>query len=433
MDHCHAHDARVWVGREPRRPRGFTLVELLVVIAIIGILIALLLPAVQAAREAARRMQCSTNLKQVGLAILNYENTNKMLPIGMNIASPVFKAHSGLAALLPYVEQVELYEKYNFEQRIYDPSGVNYRVTCMHIPAYICPSDNAAGRIMNGSFARSNAVLCFGSDRVGKTATDWITDGAFERDICKRLSDFTDGTSSTAVASEVLAGRDDSYSDDHNFDCRGVWSEGSSMGACAYTHLNTPNSSVGDALFIMPGQRNCVPDVKMPCSDSAGKHVLQRIRRRAQPPSRRRQRRIRRRTREFLRRYGRLASVARPEHHLRWRDDRGRGAMSPWACPRFCVGRANPWAIRSRRQDPHAAAFDADATGGEQPQRLGIGLALGLEHPRGQRVGRVVVEHRHGLSAGSPGRGRTGCRRSGPCSRSACAPYSSTASWTWWP
>ncbi len=238
------------------------------VIAIIGILIALLLPAVQAAREAARRMQCSTNLKQVGLAILNYENTHKMLPIGMNIALPVFKAHSALAALLPYVEQEDLYEKYDFEKRIYD--AVNLRVTCMHIPAYLCPSDNAAGRIMNGSFARSNIVVCFGSGTVGKSATDWSTDGAFQRDICKKLSDFTDGTSSTAVASEVLAGRDDNYSDDHNFDARGVWSEGSSMGACAYTHLNTPNSSVGDALFIMPGQRNCVPDIKMPCSDSAG-------------------------------------------------------------------------------------------------------------------------------------------------------------------
>jgi prepilin-type N-terminal cleavage/methylation domain-containing protein/prepilin-type processing-associated H-X9-DG protein len=250
------------------RKHGFTLVELLVVIAIIGILIALLLPAVQAAREAARRMQCSTNVKQVGLAILNYENTNKMLPIGMNIALPVFKAHSAFAALLPYVEQVDLYEKYNFEQRIYHAD--NYRVTCMHIPAYLCPSDNASGRLMNGGFARSNVVVCFGSTTVGKSATDWSTDGAFQRDIGKRLSDFTDGTSSTAVASEVIAGRDDNYSDDHCFDARGVWSEGSSMGACAYTHLNTPNSSVGDALLMDSGQKNCVPDTKMPCSDSAG-------------------------------------------------------------------------------------------------------------------------------------------------------------------
>jgi prepilin-type processing-associated H-X9-DG protein/prepilin-type N-terminal cleavage/methylation domain-containing protein len=270
MDHRRAYDNRVSVAHALRRPGGFTLVELLVVIAIIGILIALLLPAVQAAREAARRMQCSTNLKQVGLAMLNYENTYKMLPIGMNIALPVFKAHSALTALLPYVEQEDLYSRYDFRLRIYDPSGVNLRVTCIHIPAYLCPSDDAAGRIMNGAFARSNMVVCFGSATVGKSATDWTTDGAYQRDICKRLADFTDGTSSTAVASEVIAGRDDNYSDDHCFDARGVWSEGSSMGACAYTHLNTPNSSVGDALLIDSGQRNCVPDIKMPCSDSAG-------------------------------------------------------------------------------------------------------------------------------------------------------------------
>jgi prepilin-type processing-associated H-X9-DG protein/prepilin-type N-terminal cleavage/methylation domain-containing protein len=246
---------------------GFTLVELLVVIAIIGILIALLLPAVQAAREAARRMQCSSNLKQVGLAILNYENTYSMLPQGTSCTANC-KGHSALTALLPYVEQGELYELYDYDLRIY--SAVNYRVTKNHIPAFMCASDNAAGRIMNTNFARSNLVVCFGSKKAGVSSTDWTTDGAFQNDLCKKLGDFTDGTSHTAVASEVLAGRDDNYSDDHNFDVRGVWSEGTSMGTCAYTHLHTPNSSVGDALFLMPGQRNCVPEDDMPCSDSAG-------------------------------------------------------------------------------------------------------------------------------------------------------------------
>ena len=250
-----------------KHPGAFTLVELLVVIAIIGILIALLLPAVQAAREAARRMQCSSNLKQVGLAILNYENTHKMLPKGTSCTANC-KGHSALTALLPYVEQGDIFDQYDFSQRIYEP--VNLRVTVIHIPPYMCASDNAAGRIMNNWFARSNLVLCFGSKKAGVSSTNWETDGAFQNDVCKKLGDFTDGTSSTAVVSEVLAGRDDSYADDHNFDVRGVWSEGTSMGTCAYTHLHTPNSSVGDALFLMPGQRNCVPDDNMPCSDSAG-------------------------------------------------------------------------------------------------------------------------------------------------------------------
>lgn len=252
--------------------RGFTLVELLVVIAIIGILIALLLPAVQAAREAARRMQCSSNLKQVGLAILNYENTYRMLPKGTSCTS-VCLGHSALPSLLPFVEQSDVFDQYYFTERIYydgDKNVHNRNVTQIHIPPYICPSDNAAGRTLNTYFARSNVVLCFGSNRAGVSSGDWTTDGAFQNDVQKKLGDFSDGTSCTAVASEVLAGRDDSHSGDNKGDLRGVWAEGTSMGSATYMHLNTPNSSVGDALLVGGGQYNCVPEDDMPCSDSAG-------------------------------------------------------------------------------------------------------------------------------------------------------------------
>ncbi len=143
----------------------------------------------------------------------------------------------------------------------------NYRVTRMHISAYICPSDDASGRMMNDRAARSNFVICYGSDTTGQSSTEWDTDGVFQTGPSKRLSDLTDGTSHTALASEVLAGRDDDSADDGIKDVRGVWAEGTSMGAASYTHRNTPNSSVGDALFS-PG--NCAPAVNMPCSDSAG-------------------------------------------------------------------------------------------------------------------------------------------------------------------
>src|SRR4051812_29900795 len=98
---------------------GFTLIELLVVIAIIAVLIALLLPAVQGAREAARRIQCTNNLKQIGLAVHNYENTNGALPIGVIVTrdaakNPIFGGWGPLARIQPYIEGQNLYNACNF-------------------------------------------------------------------------------------------------------------------------------------------------------------------------------------------------------------------------------------------------------------------------------------------------------------------------------
>ena len=101
-----------------RNGSGFTLVELLVVIAIIGVLVSLLLPAVQAAREAARRMQCTNNLKQIGLALHNYESTNKKFPFGKGPSypgAPVYARWSQHAFILPYIEQQNLYNTIDFD------------------------------------------------------------------------------------------------------------------------------------------------------------------------------------------------------------------------------------------------------------------------------------------------------------------------------
>src|SRR5271165_6632318 len=99
---------------------GFTLIELLVVIAIIGVLVALLLPAVQQAREAARRTQCKNNLKQIGLALFNYENTFAQFPVNsfcnISIASgtlSILQTTSGGVALLPYIDQSAIYNQWN--------------------------------------------------------------------------------------------------------------------------------------------------------------------------------------------------------------------------------------------------------------------------------------------------------------------------------
>ena len=122
--------------RVRRRPRGFTLVELLVVIAIIGILIALLLPAVQAAREAARRSQCSNNLKQLGLGVLNYEDTFKTFPPSFLLAAD-FNAQVWGTRILPFIEQNALYDQFSFSATwSADYGGPMQR----RVHAFLCPS-----------------------------------------------------------------------------------------------------------------------------------------------------------------------------------------------------------------------------------------------------------------------------------------------------
>ena len=156
--------------------RGFTLVELLVVIAIIGILIALLLPAVQAAREAARRSSCSNQLKQVGLAMHNYHDTFQTFP-------PAFTRYVGDGNdgwgwgvfIMPFLEQGPLYDQLNpGQQRI--PSATSqplYSLCQTHVAAYRCPSD--IGPPLNsyrGNFGTSNYIGVWGAHQDGGHHTD---------------------------------------------------------------------------------------------------------------------------------------------------------------------------------------------------------------------------------------------------------------------
>jgi prepilin-type N-terminal cleavage/methylation domain-containing protein/prepilin-type processing-associated H-X9-DG protein len=147
-------DSLCWRAHRLRRRRAFTLVELLVVIAIIGILVALLLPAVQAAREAARRMQCGNNLKQIGLALHNYDDTYKVFASGwIYSGAPNQECWGWPALILPYLEQTALHDQLRVTQgnMFQNLLSTNWQpvVAALQtpVPMYICPSDTGyAGR-----------------------------------------------------------------------------------------------------------------------------------------------------------------------------------------------------------------------------------------------------------------------------------------------
>jgi prepilin-type N-terminal cleavage/methylation domain-containing protein/prepilin-type processing-associated H-X9-DG protein len=200
-----------------RRNSGFTLIELLVVIAIIGVLIALLLPAVQSAREAARRAQCTNNMKQIGLAVHNYLDVHGILPIGRGTraARPYDLTsrynYSGFAMVLPFMEQQPLHAAINFDLTITIQEG-NSTVMATAVSSLLCPSDgeatpaNWAGN--NYRFSEgSNILYSYGPTDTGAVNTTMPKpNGPFFPERSYRLADIRDGTSNTIMASEKLLG-----------------------------------------------------------------------------------------------------------------------------------------------------------------------------------------------------------------------------------
>lgn len=192
---------------------AFTLIELLVVIAIIGVMVGLLLPAVQAAREAARRMSCGNNLKQLGLAIHNYESAFKLLPR----AGTLDKDFSVQARMLPLIEQSGLYEALdfgdvaftgNFSAKVPNPRFA--KAFAIPVPTFLCPSDPAPATTLVSvsgttyAYGGLNYMASFGSGTDQNTDFRWHTDGAFDAVGKTGFNAFLDGTATTVLMSETV-------------------------------------------------------------------------------------------------------------------------------------------------------------------------------------------------------------------------------------
>ncbi|MFO0901864.1 MAG: DUF1559 domain-containing protein [Pirellulales bacterium] len=188
-----------------RHRAGFTLVELLVVIAIIGILVALLLPAVQAAREAARRMQCSNNLKQLALAVHNYHDTYNSFPYA-------YQQNVSLhARLLPYMEQSNVAALITYDLPWNDPANAVALNT--KVAAFVCPSD--VNRLptnlgaTNNYYGNIGTTILYRAPSTNPSNSNYgfpPHNGAFSDGLAVRFADILDGTSNTALFSEKNRG-----------------------------------------------------------------------------------------------------------------------------------------------------------------------------------------------------------------------------------
>jgi prepilin-type N-terminal cleavage/methylation domain-containing protein/prepilin-type processing-associated H-X9-DG protein len=262
------------------RHHGFTLIELLVAIAIIGILISLLLPAVQKVREAAARLQCQNNLKQVGLALHNYHDNHQGLPPGYVAVLPYSDGATDTtpgwawsAFILPYLEQGPLYNSIRFNLPV--ELAQNRPAVQTFVKMYLCPSDltPSAAFTVPDAFGKpvalaapSSYAACVGGDE--SDAFGAAGQGVFYRNSRTRLTDITDGTSSTIMVGERSWGN-----------ANGVWAGAVTNGVLLRGKQN-PNPGSGAAFY--PGSvlvqahshlNNALTDTDGGLDDFSSRHI----------------------------------------------------------------------------------------------------------------------------------------------------------------
>jgi len=246
------------------RRTGFTLIELLVVIAIIGILVALLLPAVQQAREAARRTQCKNNLKQIGIAMHNYHDTHGQLPIEMcwSRREDMIGAFSDKVYLLPFLDRSPEWNRTNFNDGAYDPGGwwgnANIETQSIRLPVFNCPSqaNEAFGGAANFTYAinhgtshhaphdRGSQIITWGGDHNGVASWaggpglgHWLTS-----DTPVKFGKISDGTSQTAMYSEFILEKEGNTPDAFKSQVK-TWAGGNNTAEVRQNCFNTRDRS----------------------------------------------------------------------------------------------------------------------------------------------------------------------------------------------